>query len=197
MQFTRQETDRNMETTVQLVSHCSLQNIGEVKGEIITHHEGNNLIGDSQHGFSNNHSWLTSLLDFFSCVIDTSDSYTNKAVDLIYLDFQKAFVKVPHERLLLKVMAHGIQRNAAQWIHNWLAGAKGFAINKTNSSWTPVTSCVPQESVLGQLLFLIYINDLDNGIASKISKLGDDTKLCHSARHPDEVVELQQDLNSG
>ena len=58
-----------------------------------------------------------------------------------------------------------------------------------------VTSGVPQGSVLGPLLFLIYINDLDNSIVIKIFKLADDTKLCHSSRHPDEGLELQEDLN--
>ena len=76
-----------------------------IKGKIITHLEGNNLIGDSQHGFRNKHSCLTSLLDFFARVIDTYDTGNDKAVDLIYLVFQKAFDKVPHERLLVKVMA--------------------------------------------------------------------------------------------
>ena len=57
-----------------------------------------------------------------------------------------------------------------------------------------MTSGVPQGSFLGPLLFLIYINDLDNGIVSKISKFADDTKLCHSSRHPDEILELQEDL---
>ena len=59
-----------------------------IKGRIITHLEGNNLIGDSQHGFRNKCSCLTSLLDFFARVIDTYDMGNNKAVDLIYLDFQ-------------------------------------------------------------------------------------------------------------
>ena len=67
-------------------------------------------------------------------------------------------------------------------------------INQTFSSWIPVTSCVPQGSVLGPLLFLIYINDIDNGIVGKISKFADDTKLCHSSRHTEEVLELQEDL---
>ena len=91
-----------------------------IKGKIITHLKGNKLIDDSQHGFRNKGSCLTSLLDFFDLVIDTYDTGNNKAVDLIYLDFQKAFDKVPHERLLVKVMAHGIQGSAAQWIRNWL-----------------------------------------------------------------------------
>ena len=84
-----------------------------IKGKIITHLEGNNLIGDSQHGFRHKHSCLTSLLEFFASVIDTYDTGNNKAVDLIYLDFQKAFDKVPHERPLVKRMAHCIQGNAA------------------------------------------------------------------------------------
>ena len=80
-----------------------------VKGKIITHHEGNNLIGHSQYDFKNKCSCLTSLLDFFASDIDTYNVGNNKAVDLIYLDFQMAFDNVPHKRLLVKVMAHGIQ----------------------------------------------------------------------------------------
>ena len=108
----------------------------------------------------------------------------HKAVDLIYLDFQKAFDKVLHERLLVKVMTHGIQGSAARWIRNWLEGRRQrVCINQTFSSWTPVKpGGVPQGSVLGPLLFFIYINDLDNGIVSKISKFANDTKLCHSSR---------------
>ena len=93
-------------------------------------------------------------------------------------------------------MAHGIQGSAAQWIRNWLAGQRQrVCITQTFSSWTPVTSGVPQVSVLGPLLFLIYINDLDSGLVSKISKFADDTKLGHSLRHHDKVLELQEDLN--
>ena len=73
----------------------------------------NNLIGDSKHGFRNKRSCLTSLLDFFAQVIDTYDPDNNKAVDIVYLDFQKAFDKVPHERLMVNVNAHGIQGYAA------------------------------------------------------------------------------------
>ena len=81
-----------------------------VRGRVIRHLEMNNLIGDSQHGFRNKRSCLKSLLDIFAQVIDTYDRDNNKAVDLVYLDFQKALDKVyPHERLMLKVNAHGIQ----------------------------------------------------------------------------------------
>ena len=78
-----------------------------VKGRLITHLVRINLIGHSQYGFRNKRSYLTSLLDFFSQVIDTYEADNDKAVDLVYLDFQKAFDMVPHERLMVKVNAHG------------------------------------------------------------------------------------------
>ena len=75
----------------------------------------NNLICDSLHGLRNKRRCLTSLLDFFSQVIDSYDTdlVYLETVDLIYLDFQKAFDKAPHERLMVKVNAHGIQGDAA------------------------------------------------------------------------------------
>ena len=82
----------------------------------------NTLIGDSQHGFQNKRSSLTSLVDFFAQVMDTYDTYNNKTVDLVNLDFQKAIDKLPHEILMLQVNAHGIQGDAEWWIRNWLAG---------------------------------------------------------------------------
>ena len=108
----------------------------------------NNLIVDSQHGFRNNRSCLRSLLDFFAQVIDTYDTDNNKALDLVHLDFPKAFDKVPHERPMLKVNAHDIQGDAPRWIRNWLAGRRQrVCIKQSYSDSAPVTSGVLQGSV--------------------------------------------------
>ena len=168
-----------------------------VMGRLITHLEMNNLIGDSLYGFWNNRSCLTSLLDLFAQVMGTYDTDNTKAVHHVYLDFQKAFYNVPHEILIVKVNAHGIQDDAARWMRNWLAGRRQrVCMNQSYRNWAPVTSGVPQGSVLGPLLFLRYINDLDTNVVSKMSKFADDTKLCHRARNPDDIMELQEDINN-
>ena len=106
-----------------------------------------------------------------------SECDRSRAVDVVFLDFRKAFDRVPHKRLMRKVRALGIQDNAAAWIENWLAGRRQRVIvNGVPSDWTAVSSGVQQGSVLGTPLFVIYINDLDLGLSSK-SKFDDDTKL--------------------
>ncbi|KAF2347338.1 Reverse transcriptase domain [Trinorchestia longiramus] len=87
-----------------------------LKGRITKHLNDQNLINDTQHGFRAKRSCLTNLLDFFGEVNRIYDR--TKAVDLVYLDFQKAFDKVPHERLEAEVKAHGIRGNYSRWIRN-------------------------------------------------------------------------------
>ena len=157
------------------------------------HLEGNNLLKNSQHGFRRRRSCLTNLLEFFHEVFTEHDRC--KAVDVVYMDFQKAFDKVPFRRLMLKIRALGIQGEICRWIENWLRERRQrVVINSKASGWAPVTSGVPQGSVLGPLLFIIYINDIDEGIVSRISKFADDTKLGTDVSTPEKVEQLQLDL---
>ena len=119
--------------------------------------EANNLLKNTQHGFRRHRSCLTNLLEFFHEVFTDHDRC--KAVDVVYMDFQKAFDKVPFRRLLLKVRALGIQGEICRWIENWLKERRQrVVINSQASGWAPVTNGFLQGSVLGPLLFIIYIN---------------------------------------
>ena len=114
---------------------------------------------------------------------------------MIYLDFCKAFDKVPHCRLIKKLESHGINGQIKEWIRSWLTNRRQrVCVDGDLSDWTEVTSGVPQGSVLGPVLFLIYINDLDQGIMSKLGKFADDSKLCKSVGCQTGVDMLRNDL---
>ena len=121
-----------------------------------------------------------------------------RAVDIIYLDFQKAFDKVLHRKLLNKVKSHGLPlATFTRWISDWLPPRKQTVLLNGNSSdWRNVSSGVPQGSVLGPILFLIYINALDEDVKCKISKFADDTKIANRVISSSQQQELQTDLNT-
>ncbi len=99
-------------------------------------------------------------------------------MDIIYLDFQKALDKVPHKRLLAKLKLCSVSGDLHMWLEYWISARKQRVVVSGKASiWRDVVSGVPQGSVFGPVLFLINVNDIDDGITCKISKFGDDTKI--------------------
>ena len=150
-----------------------------------------NLLYPRQYGFRPQHSTMDALQDLSIQLYDNADKNTYTIG--VFLDLSKAFDTVNHKILLHKLHHYGIRGNAHKWFTSYLTNRKQCVeINSTKSDWLPISCGVPQGSVLGPLLFLIYINDLHSASAQLTHvtpiMFADDTNVFHAHTNIDIVI---------
>lgn len=153
-------------------------------------------VSKHQFGFLKNRSCLTELLLSFSVIIEALEN--RKSCNAVYVDFRKAFDSVPHQELLYKLWRMGITGPLWIWIKAYLSNRHHYVcIDGTSSGRLPVLSGVPQGSILGPLLFIVYVNDIPDAIThSSLFMFADDTKFIKCVSNFNDCLLMQEDLVS-
>ena len=172
---------------------------GKILEHIIVHHimsfaESNNIFCREQHGFRKKRSCVSQLVGLLDDI--THDKEKGQQVDMIVMDFAKAFDKVSHSLLTHKLQHYGITGSINSWIHSFLSNRKqAVVVDGATSDFVPVESGVPQGSVLGPCLFLLFINDLPKGLTSTVRLFADDTACHRTITDETDQQALQNDLD--
>ena len=180
---------------VSLTSHLTKVFEKIVRRNITKHIDDNNLFNPSQHGFREGRSCLSQLLSHIDEILSLLEE--GKDVDVIYIDFSKAFDKVDHTILLRKLKALGIDGKLLSWIESFLKNRKQVVVvDGASSEPVQMLSGVPQGSVLGPLLFIMMISDINENIEySSLSSFADDTRIKKAIQSILDTFMLQRDLN--
>ena len=168
-----------------------------VRDNIINHMKHNNLFSEKHFGFITGRSTTLQLLHVMSIWTEILDQ--GGELDVIYCDFMKAFDKVPHKRLLHKICKYGIKEYVLGWIKSFLADRTQLvSVGTAESRKADVTSGIPQGSVIGPILFVIYINDLPDMVdkESFIFLFADDTKVFRQIKSESDRLQLQKDVDN-
>jgi len=159
------------------------------------HLETHNILLPTQHGFRTKHSCESQLITTLHDLTSWFD--IGQQIDMAILDFSKAFDSVPHHRMLHKLHFHGIRGRTLTWVQNWLLDRQQqVVIDGEKSGPVRVRSGVPQGTVLGPLLFLIYINDINKDITSQIRLFADDCLVYRPIVRDEDHYALQTDLDN-
>ena len=161
----------------------------------MSHLDAHSVLVDYQHGFRKNRSCEIQLIN---AIEDLARSLNNRnQTDMLILDFSKAFDTVAHNRLLLKLNHYGIRGANLAWMQSWLTSrTQQVLLEGKHSRKIVVRSGVPQGTVLGPLCFLLYINDIGNGICSTLRLFADDTLLYGLVHNNQDAIKLQEDLDN-
>ena len=181
---------------ITLTSHLSKVFEKIVRNHLLSYLESNGILNDVQHGFRKGRSCISQLISHFEKIIELLETGAN--VDVIYLHFSKVFDKLDFNTLLSKIKSCGISGKLGRWLHSFLTGRKQYVtVNGFSSFIWEILSGVPQGSVLGPLLFIIFINDIDSDIVSSfLSSFADDTRIGRSIRNLEDNTALQHDLDA-
>ena len=180
---------------ISLTSHIIKIYERVLRKQMVVYLEGNNLLCKKQHGFRSGKSCLTQLLHHYDDIIESLSNGTD--FDAIYLDYAKAFDKVDHKLLIKKLHLYGFHPRLINWIESFLTNrTQKVVIDGCFSLLALIISGVPQGTVLGPILFLIFINDIDQCVSHSIIRcFADDTRICKAIRDSSNVTELQADLD--
>ena len=180
---------------VSLTSICSKMLEHIVHHHIMCHFDKYNILTSAQHGFRKRRSCESQLI---ATLQDLAKGIDDKSqIDAVLLDFSKAFDKVPHHRLSLKLDQYGVRGNILRWVTNFLSNrSQAVVCEGHKSQLADVVSGVPQGTVLGPLLFLAYINDMPDQVSSTIRLFADDALLYRRINTTDDAKILQRDLDA-